>query len=74
MNADGSGLKQQKIAFEWDINGMKQSNPNAYAEVWIMKDGGGETSTGVQCSNAGCAPRWQLRIKLGRMEGLPAQH
>jgi Tol biopolymer transport system component len=53
----------KKIAFEYDINGMKQSDPNAYAEVWTMNsDGSGETSTGVQCSDAGCAPRWQPRI------------
>jgi TolB protein len=52
----------KKIAFEHDINGMKQSNPNAYAEVWTMNaDGSGETSTGVQCSDVGCAPRWQPR-------------
>ncbi len=50
----------KKIAFEYDINGMKQSNPDAYAEVWTMNpDGSGETSTGVQCSDVGCAPRWQ---------------
>jgi Tol biopolymer transport system component len=52
----------KKIAFQYDINGMKQSDPNAYAEVWTMNpDGSGETSTGVQCSNVGCAPRWQPR-------------
>jgi Tol biopolymer transport system component len=52
-----------KIAFEWDIDGMKQSNPSAYAEVWTMNpDGSGETSTGVQCSDVGCAPRWQSHI------------
>jgi Tol biopolymer transport system component len=50
----------KKITFEYDIDGMKQSNPNAYAEVWTMNpDGSGETSTGVQCSGVGCAPRWQ---------------
>jgi Tol biopolymer transport system component len=50
----------KKIAFEYDINGMKQSDRNAYAEVWTMNpDGSGETSTGVQCSGVGCAPRWQ---------------
>ncbi len=50
----------RKIAFERDISGMKQSDPNAYAEVWTMNpDGGGESSTGVQCSGVGCAPRWQ---------------
>ena len=33
----------KKIAFEFDIDGMKQSNPNAYAEVWTMNpDGSGE--------------------------------
>jgi TolB protein len=52
----------RKIAFEWDINGMKQSDPNAYAEVWTMNpDGSGETSSRVPCSNTGCAPRWQPR-------------
>jgi Tol biopolymer transport system component len=52
----------RKIAFEWDINGMKQSNPNAYAEVWTMNaNGSGEISTGVPCSGVGCAPRWQPR-------------
>jgi hypothetical protein len=25
-----------KITFEYDINGMRQSDPNAYAEVWTM--------------------------------------
>jgi len=50
----------RKIAFEYDINGMKQSDPNAFAEVWTMNpDGTGQTSTGVQCSDVGCAPRWQ---------------
>jgi TolB protein len=58
LSSDG-----KKIAFEWDINGMKQSDPNAYAEVWTMNpDGSGETSTGVQCSDVGCAPRWQPHI------------
>jgi Tol biopolymer transport system component len=52
----------KKIAFEYDINGMKQSDPNAHAEVWTMNpDGSDETSTGVTCSDAGCAPRWQPR-------------
>ena len=50
----------KKIAFEYDINGMRQSDPNAYAEVWTMNlDGSAETSTKVQCSGVGCAPRWQ---------------
>jgi Tol biopolymer transport system component len=50
----------KKIAFEYDIGGMQQSNPNAYAEVWTMNpDGSGQTATGVQCSDVGCAPRWQ---------------
>jgi Tol biopolymer transport system component len=52
-----------KIAFEGDIDGMKQSNPSAYAEVWTMNpDGSGETSTGVECSDVGSAPRWQPHI------------
>jgi hypothetical protein len=42
---------------------MKQSEPNAYAEVWTMNaDGSGQLTTGVQCSDVGCAPRWQPRI------------
>lgn|GEM_PF-1806206 len=50
----------KKITFEYDVNGMKQSDPNAYAEVWTMNpDGSGQTSTRVQCSGVGCAPRWQ---------------
>jgi Tol biopolymer transport system component len=54
----------KKIAFEYDIDGMKQSNPNAYAEVWTMNpDGTGEIATGVQCSDVGCAPRWQPRME-----------
>jgi len=49
-----------KITFERDVNGMKQSDPNAYAEVWTMNaDGSGAASTMVQCSDVGCAPRWQ---------------
>jgi len=50
----------RKITFEYDISGMQQSDPSAYAEVWTMNaDGSGQTSTGVQCSDVGCAPRWQ---------------
>jgi len=50
----------KKIAFEYDIAGMQQSDPNAYAEVWTMNpDGSGQIGTGVQCSDVGCAPRWQ---------------
>ena len=52
----------RKITFEYDINGKQQSDPNAHAEVWTMNaDGSGEVSTGVPCSDAGCAPRWQPR-------------
>jgi TolB protein len=50
------------IAFEYDINGMKQSDPNAYAEVWTMNaDGSGVASTKAPCSDVGCAPRWRPR-------------
>ena len=53
----------RKITFEYDISGMKQSDPNAYAEVWTMNpDGTGATSTGMQCSDVGCAPRWQPTV------------
>jgi len=52
----------KKIAFERDINGQKQSDPNALAEVWTMNpDGTGAASTTIPCSDAGCAPRWRPR-------------
>ncbi|MGH2516818.1 MAG: TolB family protein, partial [Ktedonobacterales bacterium] len=50
----------KKIAFECDLGGQKQSLPNAYAAVWTMNvDGSGQATTSVQCSDAGCNPRWQ---------------
>jgi Tol biopolymer transport system component len=50
----------KKIAFEYDISGMKQSSPTAIAEVWTMNaDGSNPVGTGIACSDAGCAPRWQ---------------
>jgi TolB protein len=56
-----------KITFEYDINGMQQSDPNAYAEVWTMNsDGSGEASTGVRCSDVGCAPRRQPTLSNSR--------
>jgi Tol biopolymer transport system component len=49
-----------RIAFEYDIDGKKQSDPNVPAEVWIMNaDGSGAHTTRVACSSVGCAPRWQ---------------
>jgi TolB protein len=67
----------KKIAFEWDINGMKQSDPNAYAEVWTMNpDGTEEASTKVPCSDVGCAPRWQPLLcepEVRRPPGLPSR-
>jgi TolB protein len=49
-----------QITFERDVDGMKQSDPNAYAEVWTMHaDGSDATSTTVPCSDVGCAPRWR---------------
>jgi TolB protein len=50
----------RKITFEYDVSGMRQSDPNAYAEVWTMNaDGSGQLSTRITCSDVGCAPRWQ---------------
>lgn len=50
----------KKITFQWDKNGNGQSDPNAYAEVWTMNaDGTNQASTKQQCSDVGCAPRWQ---------------
>lgn len=52
----------KKIAFELDINGDKQSNPAAFAQVWTMNpDGSDQTNTTLQCAGVGCAPRWQPR-------------
>ena len=49
-----------EIAFEWNINGKKQSDPMAYAEVWIVNaNGTNAKSTSVPCSGVGCAPRWK---------------
>jgi Tol biopolymer transport system component len=49
-----------KITFEWDISGKKQSDPKAYAEVWIVgADGTNASSTSQRCSGVGCAPRWR---------------
>ena len=49
-----------RIAFEWDINGKKQSDPSAYAEVWVVgTDGSSPSSTSQRCSGVGCAPRWK---------------
>jgi TolB protein len=48
------------IAFERDINGKKQSDPEAYAEVWVVgSDGKNAFSTLQPCSGVGCAPRWK---------------
>lgn len=50
----------RKIAFEWDVGGNGQSDPDAYAEVWTMNpDGSDALSTGIPCAGVGCAPRWQ---------------
>jgi Tol biopolymer transport system component len=52
-------LDGKYMAFEWDVNGNKQSDPNARAEVWIVPvDGSSQPwSTGVGCASVGCAPR-----------------
>jgi len=48
------------IAFEHDVGGNKQSDPDAYAEVWTTSsDGTNPTSTTIPCSAVGCAPRWR---------------
>jgi len=49
------------IAFQWDVGGTKQSDPNVRAEVWIVtSDGSREPwSTGVSCASVGCSPRWK---------------
>jgi len=48
------------MVFEWARNGNSQSEPNAYAEIWMMNaDGTNAHSTGVPCSGVGCGPRWR---------------
>jgi hypothetical protein len=50
MNVDCSGLRQPTSAGN---NGhpVKQSDPNAYADVWTMNpDGSRETSIEIQCN------------------------
>ena len=60
-SGDTSWSRDDKfIAFEWDVNGKKQSDPDAHAEVWIVgADGSNPYTTGVDCSGVGCAPRFQ---------------
>ncbi len=49
-----------KLIFEWDIDGKKQSDPKAYAEVWVMNaDGTNQSGTKQTCSCVGCSPRWR---------------
>jgi Tol biopolymer transport system component len=49
-----------KIAFEYDINGHRQSDPTAFAQIWIINANGTDpTSTGVQASGVGASPRWR---------------
>lgn len=49
-----------KIAFEYDINGHRQSDPTAFAQIWIINaDGTDPTSTGIQASGVGASPRWR---------------
>ncbi len=50
----------RQIAFQCDVDGQKQSNPYAFTQVWTMSvNGTAERSTGIQCSDVGCDPRWQ---------------
>lgn len=49
-----------KIAFEYDINGHRQSDPAAFAQIWIINaDGTDPASTGIQASGVGASPRWR---------------
>jgi Tol biopolymer transport system component len=50
----------KKLAFEWDVNGMKQSDPNAVAEVWTVNaDGTDAVTTSIACSDVDCSPRFR---------------
>jgi hypothetical protein len=49
-------------ARRWLVCGLRAEarTPNQNAESWTMNaDGSDEVTTGVQCSDVGCAPRWQ---------------
>ncbi|HEY1919237.1 MAG TPA: hypothetical protein VGH27_27015 [Streptosporangiaceae bacterium] len=76
MNLNGTGLHRltnvasnaepawspggKQIAFQCDVNGDKQSNPDAFTQVWTMNaDSSAVRSTGIQCSDIDCDPRWQ---------------
>jgi Tol biopolymer transport system component len=59
-----------KIAFEWDVNGHRQSDPAALAQIWtINADGTDPASTGVQASGVGASPRWRPGGSPGRPAG-----
>jgi Tol biopolymer transport system component len=49
-----------KIAFEHDINGHRQSDPSAFAQIWTINASGTDpASTGIQCSGVGASPGWR---------------
>jgi Tol biopolymer transport system component len=50
---DGDLSLTGSLAFEHDIGGNGQSQPNVPADVWM------NGVTGLACSAIGCAPRWQ---------------
>jgi Tol biopolymer transport system component len=49
------------IAFEMDVGGKGQSDPNAYAEIWLVSaDGDGRpVSMNQTCAGVGCSPRFR---------------
>jgi Tol biopolymer transport system component len=49
-----------KIAFEHDLNGHRQSNPGAFAQIWTINASGTDpASTGIQCAGVGASPGWR---------------
>jgi TolB protein len=49
-----------KIAFEYDINGRRQSDPAAFAQIWTINASGTDpASTGIRCSGVGASPGWR---------------
>jgi Tol biopolymer transport system component len=50
----------RKIAFEYDVNGHRQSDPAAFAQVWTINASGSDpASTGIRCSGVGASPGWR---------------
>jgi Tol biopolymer transport system component len=58
-----------KIAFERDINGHRQSDPAAFAQIWTINANGTDpASSGIQASGVGASPRWRPATPTARQD------